>query len=189
MRGPRVILRRRRVAIGVALLIAAGLAVLPQVNDRTLIPTIQDRSLLIHVQTVAGTSLAETTRITSAVGDAVRSLPGVQDVGAHAGRAVTGDQMVNVNAGELWVTLADSANYDPTVAAVDRTVHGFPGLDTELLTYAQDRVDSVRGESGSTSPVVVRVYGQDLATLHAQAEQVSKAISSVPGVVQPREIG
>lgn len=183
---PRLVLRPRRVAVATLLLVAAGLAILPQLNDRTLIPAVQDRSLLIHVRTAAGTSLAETTRVTSAMGAALRALPGVSDVGMHVGRAVTGDQTINVNAAELWVTLAGSADYDATLASVDRTAHDFPGLRTELLTYAQDRVDAVRAQSGATSPVVVRVYGQDLATLQAQAAQVRKVISAVPGVVRPQ---
>jgi Cu/Ag efflux pump CusA len=178
--------RRRYVAAALVLLVGAGLAVLPQLSGRTLIPATQDRDLLVHVRTAPGTSLAETTRITSAVGRDLRALPGIRDVGAHAGRAVTSDQSVNVNSGELWVALDGSADYDATVAAVDRTVHGYPGLGADVLTYSRERVDAVRAQADNTNPVVVRVYGQDLPTLQAQARRVRDAVSTVPGVDRPR---
>jgi len=181
-----VIPRPWRVALVAVVVAGAGLAVLPQLNGRTLIPSAQDRTLLIHVHTAAGTSLAETTRITSAVGAAVRALPGVDDVGAHMGRAVTGDQAVDVNAGELWVTVDGSADYGATVAAVDRTLGAYPGIGTDRADYTQDQLDAVRAESGSTAPVLVRVYGQDLPTLQAQAEKVRAAIATVPGVARPQ---
>ena len=41
-----------------------------------------------------------TTRVTSDL-----RIPGVANVGAHVGRAVLGDQVVDVNSAELWVTL------------------------------------------------------------------------------------
>jgi hypothetical protein len=31
----------------------------------------------------------------------------VRDVGAHVGRAIFGDQIVNVNSAELWVSILD----------------------------------------------------------------------------------
>jgi hypothetical protein len=37
-----------------------------------------------------------------------------------SGRAIMSDQTVNVNAAEIWVGVADSADYGATVSAVDR---------------------------------------------------------------------
>ena len=50
----------------------------------------------------------------------LRSRPGRGDVGGHVGRAMTSDQLVDVNAAELWLTLDGSADYDATTASVDR---------------------------------------------------------------------
>ncbi len=67
-------------------------------------------------------------RITALASRELRSVPGVRDVGGHVGRAVTGDQIVGANSGELWVSIDPGADYDATVAAVKRVVDGYPGL-------------------------------------------------------------
>ena len=99
------------------MLLLSACAVVPQLGARSLLPSPQDRSLLIHWQAVPGTSLPEMDRITTAAVRELGSVPGVRHVGAHVGRAITSDQVVNVNSGEIWVSLADSADYGTTVAA------------------------------------------------------------------------
>jgi Cu/Ag efflux pump CusA len=123
-------------------------------------------------------------RITRAATKELDSVDGVQHVGAHVGRAVTSDQVVNVNSGEIWVTLADSADYKTTVAAIDRVLAGYPGLRSDLVTYPQDRLRAV--QTGTGDALLVRLYGPDLSVLHDKAQEVRRRISTVQGVVQPK---
>src|SRR5205823_7759255 len=99
--------------------------------------------------------------ITTAATNELRTVPGVADVGAHLGRALQSDQVVNVNSGEMWVSLTGSANYDSTVNAVRRTINGYPGLRADVLTYQTDRVRAAEADN-NTGPLTVRVYGPDL---------------------------
>ena len=46
----------------------------------------------------------------------MQSIPGVRDVGAHVGRAITGDQIVGINASQIWVSLDPEADYEKTTA-------------------------------------------------------------------------
>ena len=55
-------------------------------------------------------------RITALASHELRAIPGVRNVGAHVGRAITSDQVVGVNSGELWVSIDPDADYDATVA-------------------------------------------------------------------------
>jgi Cu/Ag efflux pump CusA len=177
--------RRPAWAYGIlAALLAGVLAAVPQVGGgRSLLPAAQDRSLLVHWQAAPGTSLTEMDRITTAATRELARVPGVKDVGAELGRAVRSDQVANVDTGEIWVTLRDSADYDATVAAVGQVLQGYPGLHSDLVTYPQDRVRAVR--SGTSDSLVVRVYGIDLDVLHQKAEELSKKIAKVPGVLRP----
>jgi len=168
----------------VAILLAVGFAAIPQLDGRSLVPSLQDRNLLIHWEAAPGTSLPEMTRITTAATRELRSIPGVRDVGAHVGRAVTSDQVVDVNSGEMWVSMADSADYDSTVEMIGQVLHGYPGLRSDLQTYPQDRVREA--QSGTSDPLVVRLYGQDLDVLRSKAEEVRDRISTVPGVAQAK---
>jgi Cu/Ag efflux pump CusA len=168
----------------VAVLLLAALAAVPQIDGRSLLPSPQDRSLLIHWQAAPGTSLTEMTRITrEATRELMTSVPGVREAGAELGRAVRSDQTAGVESGEIWVTLADSADYDTTVAAIGRVLQGYPGLRSDLATYPQDRVRTV--QAGTSDSLVVRVYGVDLDVLHQKAEELRQRISTVRGVDRP----
>src|SRR5581483_2956769 len=102
--------------------------------------------------------------------------PGVVDVGTHVGRAVTGDQVVGVNSSEVWVTLDPAADHDATMASVRRVVAAYPGLSRDVETYSGERVQETL--TGANEDVVVRVYGEDLATLSRQAAKVRQAVAS-----------
>ncbi|MDQ6876919.1 MAG: efflux RND transporter permease subunit [Candidatus Dormibacteraeota bacterium] len=180
---PRYMRQPRWAYATMAVLLLAAIAVVPQLNGRSLLPSPQDRTLLVNVQTAPGTSLPEMQRVTAAAVQQIRSVPGIQGVGGHLGRAVTGDQVVDVNSGQLWITVADSADYDATVAAVRRVLRSYPGVSSELMTYSQDRINAV--QAGTSSALVVRVFGQDLDVIRSKAEELRQLISTVPGVVQP----
>jgi Cu/Ag efflux pump CusA len=176
-------LRPRRAWAAAGVLAVAALAVVPQIGSRSLLPALQDRNLLVQVSTIAGTSLPETDRIVGAASQEVRTLPGVQDVGAHVGRAVSSDQLVNVNSAEMWITLASGADYDRTRAAIQSVLRGYPGLSTHLGTYPGDRIAQVA--SGHNDDLVVRLFGADLGTLQHKAGEVRAMLAGVPGVASP----
>jgi CzcA family heavy metal efflux pump len=176
--------RPRRAYAAVAVLVVAGLAVLPQLRSHPVLPTLQDRNVLVQFEATPGTSLTELNRITARAGAQLRALPGIRDLAVHSGRAVASDRVVNVNSGELWLRIDDSADRAATVAAVQRVVDGYPGLRSTVVDYQQDRVRAA--QAGRDHPVVVRVYGQDLTQLAAKAEDVRRTIAAVDGVVNAR---
>jgi CzcA family heavy metal efflux pump len=164
-------------------ILAVGAGAL-QLSGGTRFSSPQDRSLLIHWDSAPGTSLPEMVRITSKAVKELSAVPGVEHIGAQLGRAITSDQVVNVNSGQIWITLSDEADYDRTVVAIQRKLRGYPGLRSDIATYPQDRVRIA--EIGSSDPVVVRIYGNDLDVLRSKAEEVRKRISGVPGIVKPK---
>jgi Cu/Ag efflux pump CusA len=175
--------RRRRAWAAAGVLAVAALAVVPQIGSRSLLPAPKDLNLLVQARTVAGTSLPEMDRIVGAASQELRTLPGVQDVGAHVGRAVSSDQLVDVNSAEIWITLAGSADYDRTRAAIQSVLRGYPGLSTHLGTYPGDRVAQVA--SSQNDALTVRVFGADLGVLQRKANEVRAMLAGVPGVASP----
>jgi CzcA family heavy metal efflux pump len=163
-------------------LLAVALMVVPSLGQ-SMLPAFQDRDLLIHWEAAPGTSLPEMNRITTLVSQELETVPGVRNVGAHVGRAITSDQSVGVNAGELWVSLEPTANYTATVAAVRDVVDGYPGLTRDVMTYPEQRIRDVL--TGQSDAVVTRLYGQDYAVLGAQAEKIRQQIAGIDGVVDP----
>jgi Cu/Ag efflux pump CusA len=173
---------RRGWAIAGVLAIAA-LACVPQIGGRSLLPTLQDRNLLLQLRTVPGTSLPEMDRITAAASRELRALPGVSSVGAHVGRAISSDQLVNVNSAEIWVGLDRAADYNRSRAAIEAAMHGYAGVQTHVVDYPATRIAQVA--SGQADDLVVRVYGPDLDVLQRKAQQVRAMLAHVPGLAAP----
>ena len=167
-----------------AVLVIGALAVLPQLDGGALIPAPQQRQLVVPFQAAPGASVPAMDEIAAAATKEVRAVPGVTEVGVHVGRAIMSDQIVPTTSGELWVTIDDDAPYDATVAAIRRRLNKHPEFDHQLATYATERLQAAG--TGTTHPVVVRVYGPELPKLRASAEKVRQAISSVDGVVNAR---
>jgi Cu/Ag efflux pump CusA len=181
-------LRRTRPALvtgGVAVVAVAvvvGLAFVPAGDDAAL-PSFRQRDLLIHWDGAPGISHPEMSRIVARASDELRSIPGVRSVGAHVGRAILSDVRSSVNSGEIWVSMDQAADYDPTLAAIKSTVDGYPGLDRTVTTYPADRIAEVFGPG--ERDVAVRIYGQDLAVLGIKAEEVRTAMSGITGIDAP----
>lgn len=174
-----------RTAMGtMAALAVATLTVIPQIGASPALPSPKDQDLLVEMSATPSTSLQEMDRVTAAVARRVRAVPGVRELGVHVGRAITSDQVADVNSGELWVNLDPSADYAATSAAVRRIVAGYPGLAEHTMTYEDQQVATA--EPPHRRALDVRVYGQDLGTLRAQATRVAAAVSRIPGVVAPR---
>ena len=165
------------VAVGVVVL--GALFVVPQA-DKALLPTLRDPNLLVQWAAAPGTSLPEMDRITARATAELRGLAGVHSVGTQVGQAVLGDQPVGSDSAQTWISLDGDADYAETVAAVRQVVAGYPGLDTELLTYSSDRMRSVLGRT--SDEVTVRIFGSDLGVLQAKAEEVKGVVSGIDGV-------
>ena len=182
-RGFAAVARPRRAWAVAGVLVVAALAVIPQIGRGSLLPQLQDRNLLLRVETAPGTSLQEMDRIAAAAGNELRALPGVQSVGTHVGRAVGSDQLVDVNSAEMWITLDDRADYGRSRAAITTVMSGYPGLRADLVTYPTDRVAQVM--AGQKDDLVVRVYGADLTVLQGKAREIRAMLAGVPGVAKP----
>lgn len=164
----------------VVVLIAVGLVALPFLQPKQLLPSFNEPYLLIQLDGAPGTSHTAMSRIVARASTELRSIPGVQEVGAHVGRAVFGDQVVGINSAQLWVKVDPLANYDVTVAAIQEAVDGYAGLEREVKTYLRQALSptSVSASEGLS----VRVFGEDHEVLHAEAEKVRQALAGISGV-------
>lgn len=167
-----------------AVVTVGGSVVMPQLGGTSLAPVLKDRDLLIRWKSAPGMSLPAMARITAVASKDLRSVPGVRNVAAHLGRAVTSDLVTNVDSADLWVSIDPSADYDETVAAVNRVAEAYPGLWSTVTTYPNQRIREVT--EGKDDDLVVRVYGGNYEVLRAKAETVAKTIAGVEGVVSPR---
>jgi CzcA family heavy metal efflux pump len=164
-----------------SLVVLTGLVVSPMLH-RSLLPAFLERDVVINWAAGPGTSYPAMHRITSRVTHELRKLQGVRNVSAHLGRAITGDQVVAMNTGQVWVNIDPKADYHATLAAIRETVAGYPGITADVRTYLQSRVAEVL--TGSVRPVVVRVYGADRTVLRSKAEEIKQAVARIDGLAE-----
>jgi Cu/Ag efflux pump CusA len=126
-------------------------------------------------------SLTEMDRVTGLVSGELGALPQVASVGATLGRAVSSDQVENVNTGELWVTVKPDADYGQAVAAVRGIATGTPGISGSVSTYETLAMGNVL-DSGGPRVVVTRLYGVNYLGLAQLVPSLRTAIGAVPGV-------
>jgi Cu/Ag efflux pump CusA len=181
----------------------AAAAILPFVNT-ALTPTFQDRNVVVRLQGAPEVSAQAMRQRATEIGNSLRSLPGVTGVGATVGRAITGDRLVNVNSGDIWVAIAGNADYSETVAAIKNTVQDVPGMTAEVVPFSTQEMrdvgslhtgtNTVTGSgldvlTGLNTPIAVRVFGEDPQVLAAEAAKVQQLMTQINGVVNPRVEG
>lgn len=181
--GPRILPRPGLALAAGGVLVAVGLVALPflQTSFR---PSLNERDILVHLEAPPGTSLPRADELVAGMADELKALPGVRDLGAHVGRAVTSDQIVNVNSGEIWVNLDPSADYGATVADIEGVVAGQTELSYEVSTYSEQRVRQVL--ETSDEGMIVRVYGENPQVLREKAEEIQGMLSGIEGVQRSR---
>lgn len=173
-------IRRPRMAYAAfGVLLAAGISVWPLLGQE-LLPSFKERDFLMHWLTKPGTSHPEMVRISTRACQELRSIPGVRNCGSHIGQALLMDEVYGVYFGENWVSVDPSVDYDTTLAKIQETVDGYPGLYRDVQTYLKERIREVL--TGSSHPIVVRIFGRDLDVLRAKAAEVEDELSEIPGL-------
>jgi Cu/Ag efflux pump CusA len=200
-RGLSRFMRRPRTA-----LIAAGACVLAvlvalPLMDSSVVPSFKDRDVLVRLDGDPGTSNPRMTQLATQVSRELRSIPGVDNVGAHVGRAVGSDQVGDVSSSEVWVSIDSGADYDKTLASIEDTVDRVRSARHDVVTYSTQKIRDVgalnEGENqvtgdgldvltGSDRPLAVRVFGQEQEILRRQAAKVQQVVAQVDGVSNPR---
>ena len=176
----RVLRTPRPTLLVTAVCLVAGLAVTPLLGE-SLLPNFKERDFLMHWLTKPGTSQPEETRISTRACRDLQEIRGVRNCGAHIGQAFLADEVYGGDFGENWISVSPAVDYDETLKTVQATVNSYPGLYRDVQTYLRERVKEVL--TGTSEAIVVRVFGPDLETLRAEADEITGRIEGIDGVV------
>ena len=175
------VLMRPRIAYGtIGLIVLAGLAVIPGLGQE-LLPSFKERDFLMHWITKPGTSHAEMWRITAQACNELLTIDGVRNCGSHIGQAVSADEPYGIYFTENWISVDPAVDYDLTLAKIQETVDGYPGLIRDVQTYLKERIREVL--TGSSDTVVVRIYGPGLEELRVISDDVKATLEGIDGIV------
>ena len=145
-----------------------------------LLPKFKETDFLMHFLERPGASVEQMKKMSLRASNELLRIPGVRNFGAHIGRAEVADEVVGPNFTELWVSIDPDANYEKTVTAIENTMQGYSGIFTDVQTYLKERSKEVL--SGTSSSIVVRLFGPDLSLLRQQADKIKLTMQSVDGI-------
>jgi CzcA family heavy metal efflux pump len=173
-------LRTPRLAyVSTGVILAAGILVWPLLGQE-LLPSFKERDFLMHWLTKPGTGREEMVRISQRACRDLRTIPGVRNCGSHIGQALLMDEVYGIYFGENWVSVDPSVDYDETLHSIQALVDSYPGLYRDVQTYLKERIREVL--TGSSHPIIIRIYGEDLEVLRAKAAEVEEKLSDIPGI-------
>lgn len=171
----------RLVFSGVVAFCLVGLAILPLLGG-SFLPELREGHYIIHTASVPGTSIAESLRIGGQIEKRVGEIEGVRSTSQWAGRAERGADTFGTHYSEYEIDLDPALNGGQQQAILDEirdVLEAFPGINSEVNTFLTERIDETI--SGYTSPVVVNIYGKNLADLDHKAQQVAAVMRTIEG--------
>jgi Cu/Ag efflux pump CusA len=157
-------------------LLVGGIYIWPLMGQE-LLPSFKERDFLMHWLGKPGTSHPEMMRSSVLACNELRSIDGVRNCGTHIGQALLMDEVYGIYFAEHWVSVDPAVDYDETLAKIQATVDGYVGFYTDVQTYLKERIREVL--TGSSHPVVIRLYGEDLNILRAKAAEIEEQLLQI----------
>jgi Cu/Ag efflux pump CusA len=131
---------------------------------------------------VPGTSVDESLRLGQKIAAELLKNEHIRSVAQRTGRAEEGDDINGVHETEFDVALKpDGEDSEVVQAQIRDTLSGFAGAGFSIDSVLSERIQEII--SGITAQVVVKVYGDDLDTIDAKAEEIAKVLGTVRGAV------
>jgi CzcA family heavy metal efflux pump len=177
----RLIPHARAMLIGTVIVGAVSIAILSRFGV-ALMPPFREGHFVAQLSTPAGLSLPEMTRIGERASRKILQIQGIDTVSLQVGRAEAGEDTWSPNRAELHIELkpdlpgAEQSRIEKELRTV---LKGFPGMQSEVVTFLGDRISE--SVSGETAAVSVNVFGPDLATLDRIAGEVAATLRTIPG--------
>jgi CzcA family heavy metal efflux pump len=143
------------------------------------LPQFREGHYVLQVSTGPGASIQETLRIGKVLCDRILAIPNIATIEQQVGRAEMGEDTWPPHRSEFHVELkpVSGAEQAKVEAQIRKILEETPGIQSEVMTFLGDRISE--SISGETAPVVVNVFGDDLAELDARAEDIAAALKTV----------
>jgi CzcA family heavy metal efflux pump len=149
---------------------------------REFLPPFNEGTITATLIAAPGTSLSESDRIGTIAEKQILTIPEVASVSRRTGRAEMDEHAEGVHYSEFDVAFKPGGRPQPVVFGEVRSrLAAFPGMVVNVGQPISHRLDHLL--SGVSAQVAVKIFGDDLDTLRAKAEEVRAAMATVPNVV------
>jgi Cu(I)/Ag(I) efflux system membrane protein CusA/SilA len=147
-------------------------------------PPLDEGTFLYMPTTLPGIGVAKASQVLQQQDSILATFPEVQSVFGKAGRASTATDPAGFDMGETTVVLKPEEEWregmttEKLMAEMDSTVR-IPGVTNAWTQPIQGRIDMLA--TGIRTPVGLKIFGPDLATLERIGKQIETSVRMVPG--------
>ncbi len=171
----------RPVVLMAGAMIAASVAIVPFFGTEFL-PPFNEGSFTVNLSAPPGTSLEESDKIGRAAENLILRVPDVAYASRRTGRAELDEHVEPPSNSEIEIELKpDGRPRDQVLADIRRELLALAGVSVNIGQPISHRLDHLL--SGVRAQIAVKIFGNDLLELRRKADEVSRAMSAVPGVV------
>lgn len=173
-------LRHPWIVIGGAILMfLITIATLPFVGT-SFLPEFNEGTLTINVLTQPGVSLEESSRIGQIAEQLLLQIPEVKSTGRRTGRAELDEHAEGVHYTEIDVDLKEGGrSREEILHDIRDNLATIPGITSNVGQPISHRIDHL--QSGVRAQIAVKLFGDDLTTLRAKAEEIENVMKTVGG--------
>ncbi|MGH7932354.1 MAG: efflux RND transporter permease subunit [Candidatus Binataceae bacterium] len=170
---------------GAAILCLLAIGALPFFGG-SFLPELQERSFVLHMAAVPGTSLRESMRVGMEVTRALLQNPHIESVAQRVGRAELGEDTLGPHESEFDVKLKPltDGDVDDIENGIRKMLANFPGYDFSMNSFLTERIQETL--SGEQADVVVKIFGNDLDMLDREASQIAGVLERIRGATGVR---
>jgi Cu(I)/Ag(I) efflux system membrane protein CusA/SilA len=179
-----VVLRWRRTAISIALVILAASAYPVLHTGSEFMPTLNEGTLMYMPVSLPSMSITKAAELIQVQDRIIKSFPEVASVFGKAGRADTATDPAPLEMFETIINLKPEDEW-PKGMTVDKLISDmnaalqFPGVSNAWTMPIKARIDML--STGIRTPVGVKVFGSNLDEINKIAHQIEAVVRKVPG--------
>lgn len=177
-------LRHAKTVVAGTLALTVGALLLAGTFGASFLPPFNEDCYTLFVNTVPGTSLDETERITRQCVKRVEKIDGVISVAQRTGRAENDEHAEPVSASEVLVRVDLSKDQRKLRAELQHAISGIPGTSTMIGYPLAHRISA--SLSGSNSEMAINIYGTELPQLRYAALKAKEILEKMPEVADAR---
>jgi CzcA family heavy metal efflux pump len=171
---------RPRLLMATVIAAVLGAGALASHLPRAFLPPFNEGTLTINMLFNPGISLAESHRVGLIAERLILEVPEVERVGRRTGRAELDEHAEGVHASEVEVALKPGRPKDVIIADIRSRLAVLP-VATNIGQPISHRLDHML--SGVRAQIALKIFGEDLDTLRALAEDMRQKLAAIPGIV------
>jgi Cu(I)/Ag(I) efflux system membrane protein CusA/SilA len=147
-------------------------------------PSLNEGTLLYMPSTLPSVGVTRTATLLQQQDRILKSFPEVESVFGKAGRANSATDPAPLEMAETVINLKPTDQWRPGVtmdsliAEMDKAV-AMPGVSNAWTMPIRARIDML--STGIRTPIGIKVFGSDLATMGELARQIEQVVKAVPG--------